>query len=311
MASSSGKKVSNATLGLRFMQNALRAKQQEQLDFEQAKVKDEAEWEIDPKVRETWGGPKQQIQQTSVSCEPSYLPFLFPSLQSTEQISQESSEGSSSSSSRLLRGRRKFNKAGEEVPLVDEPPKQPEDSKESSTPESSPGRRPISVSGFGGTKGHHKKPDSKGRKDAPAGVSVLKMLSSETPQSVGQDLRSHRASAIQAKSPSDEKNEDVKARSDNIRKVELDILRAAPSSSSGSSKQAGNLGSKPSRPTFMRPAGVDSPTTKPRTVVEKRVRPAEDESASGTPGDSGRRKKKKKNGGSNTNSDGVKSLGET
>lgn len=63
MASSSGKKVSNATLGLRFMQNALRAKQQEQLDLEQAKVKDEAEWEIDPKVRETWGGKKEQISQ--------------------------------------------------------------------------------------------------------------------------------------------------------------------------------------------------------------------------------------------------------
>lgn len=114
MASSSEKKVSKSTLGLRFMQNALRAKQ---LELEQVKVTDEAEWEIDPKIRETWGGQPEHISQTSVTSEPSYLPFLFPSLQNREDSTQDES-GASSFDIHPTRGRRKFNKNGEEVALV-------------------------------------------------------------------------------------------------------------------------------------------------------------------------------------------------
>lgn len=136
MASSSEKKVSKSTLGLRFMQNALRAKQHQQLELEQAKVTDEAEWEIDPKIRETWGGQPEHISQcatvflwtnflaltefcarTSVTSEPSYLPFLFPSLQNREDSTQDES-GASSFDIHPTRGRRKFNKNGEEVALV-------------------------------------------------------------------------------------------------------------------------------------------------------------------------------------------------
>ena len=42
-------------MGLRFMQNAQRAKQQAQVELEQAKVKDEAEWEVSQEVKEAWG----------------------------------------------------------------------------------------------------------------------------------------------------------------------------------------------------------------------------------------------------------------
>ena len=49
------KVLSNGTLSLRFMQNAQRAKQQAQVEAEQAKVKDEAEWEVSKEVRDAWG----------------------------------------------------------------------------------------------------------------------------------------------------------------------------------------------------------------------------------------------------------------
>lgn len=49
------KTLSNGTLSLRFMQNALRSKQQDVIDAHQAKVKDDAEWEVAKEVREAWG----------------------------------------------------------------------------------------------------------------------------------------------------------------------------------------------------------------------------------------------------------------
>lgn len=51
----SGKTISNSTLSLRFMQNAQRAKLQAQVDAEQAKIKDDAEWSVSQEVREAWG----------------------------------------------------------------------------------------------------------------------------------------------------------------------------------------------------------------------------------------------------------------
>lgn len=51
----SGKTISTGTLGLRFMQNAQRAKQLKEVEAERAHVKDEAEWEVDQKVRDAWG----------------------------------------------------------------------------------------------------------------------------------------------------------------------------------------------------------------------------------------------------------------
>jgi hypothetical protein len=50
-----GKALSNGTLSLRFMQNAARAKQLATAELEQAKVKDEAEWEVSSSVKASWG----------------------------------------------------------------------------------------------------------------------------------------------------------------------------------------------------------------------------------------------------------------
>lgn len=49
------KTLSNGTLSLRFMQNAQRAKQQAQVELEQAKIKDDAEWEMPQEVKDAWG----------------------------------------------------------------------------------------------------------------------------------------------------------------------------------------------------------------------------------------------------------------
>lgn len=49
------KTLSYGTLNLRFMQNARRAQQLPQVAPEQAHVKDDAEWEVPPEIRESWG----------------------------------------------------------------------------------------------------------------------------------------------------------------------------------------------------------------------------------------------------------------
>ena len=49
------KTLSNGLMGLRFMQNAQRAKEQAQVELEQAKVKDEAEWEVSQEIKDAWG----------------------------------------------------------------------------------------------------------------------------------------------------------------------------------------------------------------------------------------------------------------
>lgn len=52
---STPKTLSTGTLSLKFMQNAQRAKQQQQVELERAAVKDEAEWEVPLAVRQAWG----------------------------------------------------------------------------------------------------------------------------------------------------------------------------------------------------------------------------------------------------------------
>lgn len=49
------KTLSTGTLNLRFMQNARRAHQLPRVEPEQAHVKDDAEWEVSPEIREAWG----------------------------------------------------------------------------------------------------------------------------------------------------------------------------------------------------------------------------------------------------------------
>ncbi|KAL1734567.1 hypothetical protein EV714DRAFT_202352 [Schizophyllum commune] len=71
-------KLSNSILSLKFMQTAQRAKQQKEVEIERAKVKDEAEWEVPKEVREGWGPTSSS---SAVSLEDSYLPFLYPVLE--------------------------------------------------------------------------------------------------------------------------------------------------------------------------------------------------------------------------------------
>ncbi|KAL1742060.1 hypothetical protein HDZ31DRAFT_44084 [Schizophyllum fasciatum] len=99
-------KLSNSILSLKFMQNAQRAKQQEEVEIERAKVKDEAEWEVPKEVREGW---EEAAGSSAVSLEDSYLPFLYPVLETA---------GSDAS----LKGRRRYKNGAlvkEEEKLAD------------------------------------------------------------------------------------------------------------------------------------------------------------------------------------------------
>ncbi|KAH7882052.1 hypothetical protein F5I97DRAFT_396595 [Phlebopus sp. FC_14] len=125
------KTLSTGTLNLRFMQNARRAAAQHDpgIDEARAHVKDDAEWEVSEEVRRAWGlvsvagrssaygrGDREEEDEVkSVTYEASYLPFLFPSLRGTSPPSASSSSPARpSTSQRAPRGRRIFNKRGEE-----------------------------------------------------------------------------------------------------------------------------------------------------------------------------------------------------
>lgn len=128
-----GKTLSNGTLSLRFMQNAQRAKQEQAVELQQAKVKDEAEWEVSEEIREAWGissvpgqptmydvhpfylqALSMTITRHSVTYESSYIPFLFPSLHQSGQSSDNESVPVASTSAVRINGRRSFKK-GEEI----------------------------------------------------------------------------------------------------------------------------------------------------------------------------------------------------
>ncbi|KAI1790553.1 hypothetical protein LXA43DRAFT_1062013 [Ganoderma leucocontextum] len=144
-----GKTLSNGTMSLRFMQNAQRAKLQAQVEAEQAKVRDDAEWSVSQEVRAAWGLGESSSKQEDDVHESSYLPFIFQS---------DKGEGSSSAFQTdgrpAFRGRRTFNAKGREV--VAEPPKPIEDGEveEDTKPDVRPKSRskfeplPTSISGF-------------------------------------------------------------------------------------------------------------------------------------------------------------------
>lgn len=109
------KTLSMGTLNLRFMQNARRAQQLSGLDveLEKAHIKDEAEWEVAPDIRKAWGlGPNSDSNDDLY--ERSYMPFLFPSVSETHEEENGTSSSSSSMALGRPKGRRKFNKNGEE-----------------------------------------------------------------------------------------------------------------------------------------------------------------------------------------------------
>ncbi|KAG2151092.1 uncharacterized protein EDB93DRAFT_320583 [Suillus bovinus] len=112
------KTLSTGTLNLRFMQNARRAQQLPGADveLEKAHVKDDAEWEVAPDIRKAWGLAERSNSDSNDDLyERSYMPFLFPSVSETPAEDKGASSPSTSFSGLKPKGRRKFNKHGEEV----------------------------------------------------------------------------------------------------------------------------------------------------------------------------------------------------
>lgn len=97
------KSLSNGTLSLKFMQNALRRQQLQEVELERAEIKDEGKWEVGPEVKEAWGIGENQSSDVVVH-ESSYIPFLF-----------SSEREDAATHTQKPRGRRMFNKKGLEV----------------------------------------------------------------------------------------------------------------------------------------------------------------------------------------------------
>ncbi|KAF8999879.1 hypothetical protein BDQ17DRAFT_1282530 [Cyathus striatus] len=107
----SKKVLSTGTLNLRFMQNANRLKQLEEVELDRAKLEDDGQWEVPKELKEAWGISSTVGSTETVTYESSYLPFLFPS---TPEQPSGMVEPSSSNAS-LPKGRRAFDKKGREI----------------------------------------------------------------------------------------------------------------------------------------------------------------------------------------------------
>lgn len=138
------KTLSTGTLSLKFMQNAQRAKQQQQVELERAAVKDEAEWEVPLAVRQAWGLPERGASSTgdaqaTAICDSSYMGFVYgPSSVNDDEPCPS-----------RPRGRRTFNKKGEEVSstqLPDEESSKPPVDSKTSPPKGKMYARPSSIS---------------------------------------------------------------------------------------------------------------------------------------------------------------------
>ena len=70
------KTISTSTMGLRFMQNAQRAKQLKEVEFEKASVKDDGEWEVPQEIRNAWGSVAPSSTCVKLSSHMRYGPNL-------------------------------------------------------------------------------------------------------------------------------------------------------------------------------------------------------------------------------------------
>ncbi|KAJ2988791.1 hypothetical protein NUW54_g9002 [Trametes sanguinea] len=140
-----GKTLSNGTMSLRFMQNAQRAKLQAQVELEQAKIKDDAEWSVSQEIRDAWGigqSGRSSSSSNNVVHEASYVPFIFQSDSGEPSSSVAEEEGVP-----RVRGRRTFNAKGEEV-IPEDKPEEPLPESRDEKPRSKYEKRPTSISGF-------------------------------------------------------------------------------------------------------------------------------------------------------------------
>ncbi|KAJ3510577.1 hypothetical protein NLJ89_g4595 [Agrocybe chaxingu] len=64
------KTISKGTLNLKFMQNAQRAKQLQEVELDRAEVQDDGKWEVSQAVRDAWGLGKDTVSHEPVSLAP-------------------------------------------------------------------------------------------------------------------------------------------------------------------------------------------------------------------------------------------------
>ncbi|KAI0270144.1 hypothetical protein BGY98DRAFT_923795 [Russula aff. rugulosa BPL654] len=98
--------ISKGTLNLRFMQNIQHVEQELEINTAEPVIKDESHWEVSREVKEMWGITSEPSSSSSlVTHETSYLPFVLSCINTSGSSPQPVK----------LRGRRTWNKRGQEV----------------------------------------------------------------------------------------------------------------------------------------------------------------------------------------------------
>jgi len=198
------------------MQNAARAEGQKSTEKDSSAapvsavlVQDDSRWELSTAVKEGWGSSQPGPSSKTVVHESSYLPFLF-------------SGGEAPSPPAKLRGRRTWNKKGQEVIAEDKPAQSEEELK-------SPPKL-DKLSSISGTASSYIAPVVKSSprplKTKHSSRSALQAISQ--PGRVGVDLRASKTATVSA----------------------------VPSASRAASASSGAPGA------FLKPAGVDMPSAK-------------------------------------------------
>ncbi|KAH8822660.1 hypothetical protein DL96DRAFT_1714111 [Flagelloscypha sp. PMI_526] len=133
----SSKQLSNGTLSLKFMQNAQRANDLPIADLERAQVIQDGQWEIPRNIQDSWN-TSQPSSTTNAIHEPSYIPFLFSSEQTSSSITPAAFQSS-------VKGRRSYAKGREVEPEAKTSLPSPAQQKPEYSPSSSvrEGKKPV------------------------------------------------------------------------------------------------------------------------------------------------------------------------
>ncbi|KAI0310065.1 hypothetical protein OF83DRAFT_1178946 [Amylostereum chailletii] len=248
--------ISTGTLNLRFMQNAQRVQDKGEAAVASTEAgpslvsQDESRWEVSTEVRKAWGISSQaSASRSGVAQETSYLPFLFSSADASTSVPK-------------LRGRRTWNKKGEET-VVDESLK-PEDTQTPPSAAATSLKRLTSISGSG-------------TQYAPQPKKDIRAAAPDT-------RRSKARTGANGKTAMQAIREDVIVGTD-LRPVPIPFSRSPVQSSSP----------PPRKDSFLKPAGVDDPTQISKDVLEgARAKRNRDNAAENTNVEEKKRKKKKK-----------------
>ncbi|KAN0136594.1 hypothetical protein V8E53_005641 [Lactarius tabidus] len=234
--------ISKGTLNLRFMQNAQNTDKNLPDESMESLIQDESRWEVAKEVRDAWGMGSEPLSSLAVIHEASYLPFVF----------SDSNDASGSPQQAVkLRGRRTWNKRGQEVTEGEHlshddsrgsPSERQVPIEEGHHPSLNPSKRLTSISSFG--------PRSSTTKD-------FERSKPRNTKSAREIIREDVVGGSGIKIRSFAPEEEDKSSGDGS--LPSRTAPPPPPSAPSPHKAASSL-STPNREMFLKPAGVDEPS---------------------------------------------------